>query len=394
MFVFLSLIVINLFAITEYDQKAYGDAVVFADVDKIKLFIDRFGVNAVLNVNGNTPLHLAAQNNDATIVKFLIEHGAQINAKNTSGRTPLQEAEQYKFYTMEHYLNGSNPLHWAMYDNEPLSIVQELITKNKDWLNALDSNGNTPLHIAVSHADIPVIKLLVSSGANLQAKNKFNRTPLAEADTKGRYELSMYLKSNNPLQQMILEGKKSQDIENSIDTYKDLINIPDADGNTALHLAAQYDLLNVSKALIMHGADISSRNRKGNTPFDEAQANSLYSLAKYLNGSTPLHWAIYDGKSLTEIEKLIAQDKTLINKADKEGNTPLHIAAIYDDRGELIQLLIKSGAFLETKNKAGKTPFDLPPLDSVTRRYLLYIHDDLVKKFNNDLMVLRFLTLE
>ena len=42
---------------------------------------------------GDTPLHAASHGNQKEVVKVLIERGANLNSKNTIGRTPLGETE-------------------------------------------------------------------------------------------------------------------------------------------------------------------------------------------------------------------------------------------------------------------------------------------------------------
>jgi ankyrin len=46
------------------------------------------------NQAGDTALHAAAQSNFDTVVQYLVDHGAQLNAKNKQGRTPLAAAQQ------------------------------------------------------------------------------------------------------------------------------------------------------------------------------------------------------------------------------------------------------------------------------------------------------------
>jgi len=45
--------------------------------------------------DGVTPLHIAARNDNIEIIKILLEHGANINAVDTKGWTPLDRAEKW-----------------------------------------------------------------------------------------------------------------------------------------------------------------------------------------------------------------------------------------------------------------------------------------------------------
>jgi len=119
--------------------------------------------------DGNTPLIIAVQNpiperarNQKRIVEWLIDHGGNINAANVHGSTPLLEAARYNNSeifklllerganpNVQGGLDKSTPLHWAIsYANIP--EIQLLIKHklNKKMINAHDQMGTTPLQVA------------------------------------------------------------------------------------------------------------------------------------------------------------------------------------------------------------------------------------------------------
>jgi ankyrin repeat protein len=55
-------------------------------------------MNIVDPGNGNTPLHIAAQNGHTNIVKLLLEVKASVNLKNSAGNTPLHMSVEYDYY--------------------------------------------------------------------------------------------------------------------------------------------------------------------------------------------------------------------------------------------------------------------------------------------------------
>ena len=57
-----------------------------------------------LKVNMSTPLHLAATGGDLDIVKMLIEHDANIEAKNSAQETPLHRAALFNRVDIVDYL--------------------------------------------------------------------------------------------------------------------------------------------------------------------------------------------------------------------------------------------------------------------------------------------------
>lgn len=112
--------------------------------------LSRVGLNVGSHdKNGNTPLHLAKS---AQMVKLLMDNGADIEAINESGETPLYVAS----------LSGN------------VAVVRALIVRRAN-LEAKDEDDCTPLHYAGSAM---VARELILSGANKEAKDEFKRTPL------------------------------------------------------------------------------------------------------------------------------------------------------------------------------------------------------------------------
>ena len=113
-------------------------------------------------------------------------------------------------------------------------------------------------------------------------------------------------------------------------------NAKDEKGNTPLHWAAAANNVAEAKRLIDNGADVN------------AKAN---------NGQTPLHKAaIYDAAKLALVAKLLIDNGADVNARDAGfGNTPLHLAAYYNQRG-VAYLLINNGADVNVRNNGGGTP--------------------------------------
>jgi ankyrin repeat protein len=109
-------------------------------------------------------------------MKDLIDAGADVNAANKDGETPLQ---------------------WAALTGTFLA-VKALADAGAD-LNVQDARaGNTPLHAAVSHDDIVLIHYLLSRHARTDIRNNEGLTALELAQTRGRGSVKLFEPQDAP----------------------------------------------------------------------------------------------------------------------------------------------------------------------------------------------------
>ena len=143
----------------------------------------------------HTPsLHGAAMSGDVNTARSLIESGADMNAKDEHGSTPLEWAfmaektEAAKLLINKgadisaRDVNGWTFLHQAASRKGFIEIAEALINKGAD-VNARDNWGGTPLRVAAQHGNMEIAKLLISKGADVNAKDKNGTTPLMVAKT-------------------------------------------------------------------------------------------------------------------------------------------------------------------------------------------------------------------
>ena len=144
------------------------------------------------------------------------------------------------------------------------------------------------------------------------------------------------------------------------------------DGETPLHRASQAGQVEIARMLIEHGAGPSVKNKDGDTPLHRASAGSFISdkagnvkiarmlierganlLAQNKDGETPLHRASQAGQ--VEIARMIIERGADLSAQNKDGETPLHLAS-RSRQVEIARMLIERGADLLAQNKDGETP--------------------------------------
>lgn len=109
-----------------------------------------------------------------SVVKLLIDKGADVNAKANHDATPLHEAAK----------------------EGHMELAELLITRGAD-VNAKETFGETPLHEAVKGAHKEVAKLLAANGADVYAKSLSGRSPIVLAKQLGHAELVSFLEGHS-----------------------------------------------------------------------------------------------------------------------------------------------------------------------------------------------------
>jgi ankyrin repeat protein len=120
---------------------------------------------------GETPLFLAARKGFEIIVKSLLDHGADANAKTRHGRTPLH----------------------AVADSGLAEIVTLLLARGA-VADAKDQSGLTPLFYAVCKGHAKAAEILLKKGAQVNAKDNVGQTPLRKALAAGKQDMVRLLK--------------------------------------------------------------------------------------------------------------------------------------------------------------------------------------------------------
>lgn len=146
----------------------------------------------VTDDNGCTALHDACLSGNASTVSLLLRHGASVNARTLNGATPLMVASrsdkvecvelllEWGADVDERNTNDSTALHGAK-----AAVASILVAHGAD-IESKDSYGKTPLMDSVVRGDGECATLLLDSGSDVNGRDHFGWTPLMCASYLGR----------------------------------------------------------------------------------------------------------------------------------------------------------------------------------------------------------------
>jgi len=397
-----------------------------------------------VNENNNTPLYIACDKGFADIIHCLLEKGANPNIIGQQKCTPLTLAEHHQHTSIVNDLishgatnhTGKASILLAC-ERGLLDVIVRLIENGAD-INAQDAKGDTPLHYACEQNYPEIVEYLIAYGANLNITNHDGRTVLHTACISGHPSIvqllteydSKWFKTAilNPaliksLNQDILNEIKKRYIQLSY--YNDAkLNIQDKNGNTPLRLALNENYADITEYLTKLGAGLDIKN-KGDAHInfisykakstanktcvilgcDKENLNRIISFIEEVGninvqdeyGDTLLHYA-YRNNYPKIAQYLISQGANL-NKQNRCGSTPLHIAWMKNCE-KIVHLLVEHNAHLNIENNDHKTPYSLLTSDehhelrmgfpmschndpTIQKILPLYMHDD-----NSSLIVL------
>ncbi len=182
-----------------------------------------------------------------------------------------------------------------------LEAVTRFLKADIKLIEAANAEGDTALHLAAGcrrgeGAGLPIVRLLLESGAALDVRNTSRQTPLLYAAYAGFEQIVELLASKGAVVQYQ-------------DTY----------GRSPVHYAAREGHPAVVEFLIKHGANLSLRDSQNRTPLDYAVLRNKTAVMETL-----LRLGHYDIKG-------------------PEGSTLLHIAASQGNAG-LVKSLLEQGA--------------------------------------------------
>lgn len=340
-----------------------------------------------LDKDSDTPLHVAVLADEVDTARVLIAAGAQVNAFNSQKQTPLHLAFElgnkkmvdlllsqcdgkinpFTVYGLSHFhiacvRNNWRVAHAFLERGVNANVYLEKCFYGKDYAY------HRPLHLAVKYENLEVTEMLLKYGANVDAKDKYKRTPLHLAC---RYNYKR-----------ICERIRTAEIE----TPEDVLRL----------IRAENDQVDIVKALTRFGATIEALDLNDTPPlfhiFKCDYEEVKNAIRKRINIEDEDFW-----NEVVEVFKGIQREKfhaLMMRNADVKfcdgyKETLLHLVidgkrlfthcrtvAVkerdLDDeaKAEIVDLLLKYGAEVDAKNANGQTALQM----AISSYYVKTVH--------------------
>jgi cytohesin len=186
----------------------------------------------VKDLDSLAPLHYAAERGHKEIVEVLLAHGADVNIGDYYNRTAAEYAMSSNHGEIVQLLVSKgadiSPLQFALYMKDEAK-ARSLIEGGAD-VNRRTPDGTTPLDRAVGAGFKDIVELLIAKGADVNAKDFWDWTPLHSA----------------------VYGHK--DIVKLLIAKRADVNARDAEGRTPLSYAKEEGHTEIVELLRKHGA--------------------------------------------------------------------------------------------------------------------------------------------
>jgi uncharacterized protein len=268
--------------------------------------------------DGTTALHWAVYNNNVELVQRLIAAGADVNARNDYGSSPMSEAG----------VIGSH------------DILKALLDAGAD-VESPTLEGQSVLMSVVRTPKLQAAELLLQRGAN----------PNAFESWRGQTALMFAATQSQPgMVKLLLQHGADPDTASKLEDWpRQVTNEPRPQSRpfgamTALHFAAREGCAACAQALVEGGADINKVDPNGITPLLMATLNARWDVAKVLieAGADVNRWdtwgraPLYSTVDYNTVPRGGRPDRPALDIA-----TPMEIARMLLERGANPDMMLK-----------------------------------------------------
>ena len=295
-------------------------------IDAVELLILKGANINAGNNDGNTPLHTAVFLGEYEIAQLLVKNGADVNVRNDDGDAPMNSLEADWETTKA--IAG-----WLQ-----IKVDQEKVESGRAQVEALlrqhGARAANPhrndLCAAAKNGNIEALRKYLGTGADVNSRDReYGITPLAWAAFVGHRDI---------VELLIRSGAD--------------VNTKNRDAGTALHGAAFFGQVEVADLLIDNGANTNAKHASGDTPLDSANVD--WETTQFIAGLLRVE------VDREKVESGRTQVKALLHQHGAQTASPLHdglCTAAKTGNTEAVRKHLTAGADVNARDsKFGVTP--------------------------------------
>ncbi|XP_037956242.1 rabankyrin-5 [Teleopsis dalmanni] len=349
---------ISQFSQSETDLETYNNL-----IDLTKAILTKKPNVNIQNLKGQTPLHVAIDNENFGIADLLLSYpGIDINIRTNSDESALelslhkQEVHQNsKYFEIATRLINMGACTNAVKSVTHNSLLQELIANRLEKsaiylvdyadINHINKRGFTALHDATFQNFPELVGKLLTKGANPNFQSSLS-------DLKSALHLAVEMNAPDVIAEFVNFSKDGVNLKSE----KPNFNCLDVNGETPLCFAITLKRSTLLPLLITGGADVNLRNGKNLTMLHESILKSDSNTAIFLlhhgadmnaltsNQESPLHLAILH--QMPQVVDVLCSQGVSLSAVDNMGDPPLWIA-LQNEFEDVAQVLVKHGVDID-----------------------------------------------
>ncbi|CAL5381638.1 unnamed protein product [Camellia sinensis] len=320
----------------------------FGNKKYVKIILEKSPLSSLLcclNIDGETPLHIAVREGHLDIVKALVGHAKRLDHEEVeSGGGAAME--------MLRATNKDNDtvLHMAVRNPDNVGVVEWLAKEDPEFTHPPNNAKETPLYLAAERQHNDMVSMILKNCTSLAYGGPKGQTALHAATTD-----RLKIESTK----LLLEWKS------------DLIKETDEYGWTPLHYAARFGNQYGVKLMLEKDKSVAyiTTDKEGyeKTALHIAAAHGHVSVIEEILSQCPNCWEMVNSKGQNVLHIVVDTEHKkvmeyifkkswifhLINQKDIEGNTSLHLLATFLEVGkrDIWRELWFSGDRLATNNE-------------------------------------------
>ncbi|HEV2601499.1 MAG TPA: ankyrin repeat domain-containing protein [Candidatus Babeliales bacterium] len=300
------------------------------------------------NKKGQTPLIYAVEKDgyeQQKVVQFLVGAGVDINDRDAEGMTALMRAARMARAEIAGYLINAGADKEVRSEKYEWTALICALARLRELIGSMkDDRGDRykDQMVATIEKQANLVRLLVNSGANKEARDSYDETALMYAVSSGDLGIVQFL----------IDAGANKDVRNKYD-------------RTLLMFAARAGYLDIVQFLVQGGADLDAKDKADRTALDLAKEEKRDAVVEYLQEqkkqlSSNIFAVIDHSDAMTWLARF--PKKEIVPKfpfvREKDSQTPL-MYAVEKGKFDVVRFLVEAGVNLNAKDDNGKTAWQI-----------------------------------